>query len=174
MHVTKIPWVTKVQGSQYGAEDTYRMAADWLSPYCETIADWGGAQGHFGNFLPSKLLWRYHVVDGTLQTKNQVIADLATYHERSEGILLRHVLEMSDDWKVILENAVEAFTKRMVLVTFTKQVESARIITHHLTWPVYAFNHEKDLIPIMRPYLAEYTEINTGKHLEHVYFLEKT
>jgi len=175
-HATKIPWETKVKGSRYGTDDTYRMAAMWLKG-CMVVADWGGAQGHFRQFLPKHA--RYRLVDGTKQVEGTVVADLATYTEPSDGILLRHVLEMTDDWRQVLQNAVNAFQYRMVVVTFTPHVPKTKVVTHHLTWPVYHFNHDEDLIPLMQPFIKKVVD-GTWKdeHFrksipERVYYLER-
>lgn len=171
-YATAIPWVTKVKGSRYGTDDSYICAAEWLFP-CRDIADWGGARGHFKRWLHGQ---DYHLIDGTQQDAlaPTTIANLANYHVQSEGILLRHVLEMSFDWATILENAVGAFQKRMVVVTFTPNVARTHIARYHLTWPCHHFNHEVDLIPRMAPYLKGMREVTARPTLpERVYFLEK-
>lgn len=169
--VTNIPWETDVKGTKYGQEESYIEAAKWLEP-CASVADWGGGRGHFQRFLPPTT--RYQVVDGTEQVPDQIVADLSTYREPSEGILLRHVLEMTPDWKDVLTNAIEAFQKRLVIVTFTKSVRSTKQWRHHLAWPVYRFNHAEDLIPSMRPYLvAEPICFPHRLFPETVYLLEK-
>jgi hypothetical protein len=175
MHVTPIPWVTKVKGSRYGTDHTYLLAAEWLRD-CEEVHDWGGGRGHFQKFLGEHQT--YTLVDGTQQDLEEgtrfSMADLSRYHEQSDGILLRHVLEMTEDWKQILVNAVAAFQKRMVVVTFTPNIRKTRRATHHLTWPVFHFNHDTDLIPLMQPYLVDYSEATFSKGLpERVYRLEK-
>jgi hypothetical protein len=174
-HATKIPWITKVQGPRYGTDHTYQMAAEWLWPACRTVADWGGCQGYAERYLPPPI--RYWVVDGTASRqpwpKDWVVANLADYAVPSEGILLRHVLEMTEDWAAVLENAVKAFTKRMVVVTFTPQARKTWLAKHHLTWPVFHFNHKKDLIPRMEPYLKDMKYIQTTQP-ERVYYLEKS
>jgi len=171
---TPIPWETRVKGPRYGSDDTYRMAAEWLSG-CVQVADWGGCLGYFQNFLPKET--HYTVVDGTSHEgwpPNWIVADLAKYSEPSQGILLRHVLEMTPSWREVLDNALAAFTERMVVVTFTPDVPRTRLATNHLTWPVHHFAHGLDLIPQMRPYLIRYESITVKKTLpERVYYLEK-
>lgn len=172
-YATKDPWVTAVKGDRFGTDDTYKLAAEWLKP-CRTVADWGGAKGYFRQFLPPDTA--YMLVDGTKQVDGFVrVVDLAKYRGRSEGILLRHVLEMDANWKTILENALVAFHHRMAVVTFTPNVPKTRRAQWHLTWPCYFFNHDTDLIPLMQPYLVSYDEVSVApKHLpERVYYLEK-
>lgn len=179
-HVTAIPWEADVKGSVYGPVDSYKEAAEWLEP-CRDIADWGGGPGHFKAHLHFPMETQYTLVDGTEQDTpdlilgdRRVLADLADYHQPSDGILLRHVLEMTHDWKQVLTNAVKAFRRRMVIVTFTPHVRRTHLHTHYLTWPVYHFNHEVDLIPVLTPYLKKVVGIQVRKSLpERVYCLEK-
>jgi len=171
-YATDIPWETQVVGPMYGTEHTYRKAAEWLKD-CRTVADWGGCLGYTQKFLPTTV--DYIVVDGTWHESWPVkwrVVDLAKYHEQTEGILLRHVLEMTHDWEQILRNAVKAFTKRMVVVTFTPRCGKTHHHTNHVTWPVYHFNHNRDLIPWMQPHLVQMEYIKTTVP-ERIYFLEK-
>jgi hypothetical protein len=173
--VTKIPWVTKVKTTHYGSDTTYRLAAEWLK-HCKEVADWGGGRGYFYGFLPMST--DYRLIDGTadpLAVRDVTLRDLSQYRAPHEGILLRHVLEMTEDWAKILENAVTSFTKRMVVVTFTPRVKETKLAKHHLTWPVFHFNHDVDLIPRMQPHLVDQLDVRTSWHNlpERVYFLEK-
>jgi hypothetical protein len=173
MYATKIPWETTVRGQRYGTDDTYIKAAEWLFA-CKTVSDWGGGRGYFKKWLTAGT--EYILVDGTRQDASAptIIANLGTYREPSEGILLRHVLEMTEDWQVILRNAVRAFCYRMVVVTFTPNVKVTHVHTHHLTWPCYHFNHEQDLIPEMQPYLVRFEDVTIRKTLpERLYYLER-
>lgn len=169
-HATEIPWVTKVKGSCYGTDETYKRAAKWLRP-CHTVADWGASREHFRQFITADYQ-TYIPVDGTKQTPNTVVASLKDYHEFSEGILLRHVLEMTHDWQSVLINALSRFTKRMVVITFTPEKLTTGVYDHHLTWPVYHFNHKVDLVPLMEPWLVATEPIRTTQP-ERLYFLEK-
>src|ERR1043166_9122174 len=114
--VTPAPWKPSLQHPFYATQETYRLAAEWLKD-CQTVADWGGSTGFFGTCLPASV--KYTVVDGTAQVEGQVLADLTTYREPSDGILLRHVLELNTEWRQILRNAMEAFRQRMVVITYT-------------------------------------------------------
>lgn len=172
--VTSIPWETKVKGSCYGTDETYKLAAQWLRP-CHSVADWGGGRGHFRKFLDP--IQDYVLVDGTVQEADllgndkRVLANLVEYNAPTEGILLRHVLEMTADWRQILCNALWAMQKRMVVITFTPNVRETKLRTHHLTWPVYHFNH-LDLIELMLPKLISFRRVQTSQP-ETVYYLEK-
>jgi hypothetical protein len=172
-HKTALPWETKVKGTCYGTDHSYQRAAEWLSE-CIDVADWGGGRAHFRKFLPGNV--DYMLIDGTDEGSGEPtrVENLALYHEESDGILLRHVLEMTHDWSRVLENAVAAFKYRMAVITFTPIVAQTRVATHHLKWPVYHFNHERDLLPIMHPFLKEIVFMRHRKTLpEHLYLLEK-
>ena len=175
--VTPRPW--HLPGKlRYGAADTYRLAADWLQT-CPTVADWGGGTGFFRPFLPNSV--RYTRVDGTQQpdrmaralTGNdvQVLADLTTYREPSDGILLRHVLDNTDEWQPILANALTAFRQRLVVVTYTPAATMTTVVRHEHGWPVRHFDHE-DLIGAMGSLLVRFAFVPTS-HPERVYYLER-
>src|SRR5436190_1934530 len=103
IHATSIPWKTRAPGPRYGPELSYRLAAKWLEP-CDVVADWGGGRGYLSKFVNP--LSTYRLIDGTLDPKRLAnlhcqIVNLATYVDPSEGICLRHVLEMTPDWAAI-------------------------------------------------------------------------
>lgn len=167
--VTPLPWRPPSHGrSFYGTPETYNVAADWLRR-CAAVADWGGGFGAFGNHLPPSVA--YTVVDGTQQAEGQVLADLMTYREPSDGILLRHVLEHVQDWRLVLANAMVACQSRLVLVTFTPAAVHTHIAKQKSGWPVWHFNPD-DLIATFGVHLSRAFPIETT-HPEHVYLVEK-
>ena len=165
-HVTPLAW--PYDEAQYGADETYRRAAVWLGP-CAAVADWGGATGAFSRWLPPAVA--YTVIDGTLQRPDGVLADLTDYHERSDGILLRQVLDNTPDWRPILENALAAFLTRLVVVTFVPEGPQTHCIDRKSGWPYWQF-HADDLRARMQPYLVHDEAVPTT-HPEHVYYLER-
>lgn len=167
--VTPTPWRVNLQHQVYGSTTTYQMAAEWLSP-CATVADWGGGFGHFQSYLPTTTA--YTLVDGTQQVEGQVLADLAHYRTPSEGILLRHVLDMTEDWFSVLYNALSAFTYRMAVITFTEDaLEPVENVKIKSGWPVRRFNPDT-LRWLMLPHLVKDEAVKTS-HPERVYLLEK-
>lgn len=103
-------------GAKYGGAASYQLAAVFLED-CEKVEDWGCGFGTFRRFCLSPT---YVGIDGSDSPAADVIADLREYRSETEGILLRHVLEHnSAGWRRILSNAVESFTKKMVLVIYT-------------------------------------------------------
>lgn len=164
--VTSVPWPRTLY--QYGAPDTYRLAADWLKG-CSAVADWGGAQGYFRTCLPSYV--PYTLVDGTAQATDQVLADLRTYREPSDGILLRHVLDNTHEWRPILANALQAFRRRMVVVTYTPDAPVTRRVERKNGWPEWLFNPD-DLRRAMGDLRVRDEAVQTT-HPERVFYLER-
>ncbi len=167
-YVTLVPWRASLQHPQYGTADTYRLAATWLQ-HCPTVADWGGSTGFFGTCLPASV--QYTIVDGTQQVAGQVLADLATYQEPSDGILLRHVLDATPEWDVVLRNALAACRQRLVVVTHTPPAAETAIVHVKSGWPIWHFN-PADLRAIMGTWLVSDEAVITS-HPEHVYYLER-
>jgi hypothetical protein len=169
--VTPAPWAPHLQHPQYGSDDTYRLAAAWVRD-CPTVSDWGGSRGYLFNFLPKTV--RYLPVDGTMQASvdaAQIVADLATYREPSDGIVLRHVIDMTSDWRAVLTNAVQAFQRRMVVVTFTPDVAATHMFKVKSGWPVWHFNPD-DLRDAMGDLLVAEETVHVT-HPERVYYLER-
>lgn len=164
--VTSAPWPRTLY--QYGAEETYRRAAAWLKD-CPTVADWGGAQGYFRTCLPATV--QYTLVDGTLQAAEQVLANLLTYREPSDGILLRHVLDNTHDWQPILTNALQAFRQRLVIVTYTPDEDVTRRVERKNGWPEWRFN-PNDLRALMGDLLVRDEAVETT-HPERVFYLQR-
>jgi len=168
-HVTPSAWAGGLVHDAYGAPDTYRLAADWLCG-CGAVADWGGAGGAFGAYLPPSV--EYSVVDGTDQGgPRHVLADLSSYRAPSEGILIRHALELNTNWRVILWNALVSFRRRMVVVTFTGDVHETRILKRKSGWPLHAFNPD-DVRREMGALLVHDEDVITT-HPERIYYLER-
>ena len=167
-HVTPAPWSDGLQHARYGAEETYRRAAAWLA-CCATVSDWGGSTGFFGTCLPRTTV--YTVVDGTQQRPGQVLADLTAYRTPSDGILLRHVLELNLDWRAILHNALGAFRRRLVVITFTEPSPDTHVVKQKTGWPVQRFNLD-DLRREMGALLVREEAVMTS-HDEHLFYLER-
>jgi hypothetical protein len=167
-HVTPVKW-PRTQ-DRYGALESYLLAVDWLKD-CTDVADWGGAQGFFGTLLPARV--RYTVVDGTRQRDDQVLADLMTYHVHSDGILLRHVLDHTRDWRGLLQNAMQC-SRRLVVITFTPppaEHQRTVLIEKKSGWPVRRFD-VNDLRKAMGDWLVSDEDVPTT-HPERIYYLER-
>jgi hypothetical protein len=167
--VTPTAWHKPHHKPRYGDDRTYRLAADWLQA-CPTVADWGGARGYFRRFLPATV--RYLCVDGTRHADGvDVLADLTTYHLPSAGILLRHVIDMTLDWRTVLANALEAFTVRLVVITWTPECDRTQVAYIEHGWPVTYFN-PADLRAAMGRVLVYDQAIQTTQP-ERLYFCQR-
>ena len=107
------------QPKPYGDTQSYDLAAAWLSDV-ELIEDWGCGMGWMRTLIEPG---RYRGVDGTRTRYTDVVADLREYRSAVPAVHMRHVLEHNHDWRVILENAVASFQKKMVLTLFTPMAE---------------------------------------------------
>jgi len=115
----------KAKTSQaYGDATTYIMGAEFLRDLF--VEDWGCGLGYFRNFIPREL---YRGVDGSHSPFADVLVDLRTFRSNTPGLFMRHVLEHNPCWEEILVNAVNSFTKRMVLVLFTPWQDQTRVLT---------------------------------------------
>jgi hypothetical protein len=99
---------------QYGTSMSYKIAADWLEDGCGTVEDWGcGAAAAKPFFKKAK----YIGIDGS-PGRADIVADLRRRRSKTEGILIRHVLEHNYDWARILKNAIWSFEKRLAIILF--------------------------------------------------------
>lgn len=112
----------------YGNSRTYADGATALNDAgCRVVEDWGCGLGWFANV--ARLItpdMSVVGVDGSHSEHADVIDDLATRETEVSGIFMRHVLEHNYDWPTVLRSALDGFTKRMVLVTFTPFVKTAK------------------------------------------------
>lgn len=152
---------------RYGSLESYRIAAAWLKP-CRRIADWGAGGAHFRSFLPAAM--SYTAIDGTPQIGTDIVADLATFTEPADGILLRHVVDNTPEWRAVLRNAVKSFGRRLVVVTYTPDVNVTRVDRYESGWPVWHFN-PSDLREEMGIFRVR--EVMTAAAPERVYLLER-
>lgn len=159
----------------YGNTVTYQLGADWLKD-CSFVEDWGCGKGWFSKFIPTG---RYRGVDGSHSPFAEKKIDLVSYRSEVPGLFMRHVIEHNYEWKIILTNALESFTERMVLILFTPLVEE----THEIFFnkdpgvPDIAFA-EKDLFELFKLHgvsvnKSEKVENHTNYGGETIYFLEK-
>lgn len=132
----------------YGDTVTYFIAEEWLRGL--SVEDWGCGYAWFKKVHDG----RYLGIDGTNSKWCDNIVDLTEYTSKSQGILLRHVLEHNHDWKKILDNAVQSFTKRLCIVLFTPLVDETMVIADNVAGfgvPDIAFNLDDILSRIGYP-----------------------
>ena len=123
----------------YGDDTSYRMADAWTAE-CATVADWGCGKGYMRKFIPPE---RYIGIDGSPSRFADRVEDLTEYRVKTEGVILRHVLEHEHEWESILDNAVASYTKRLFIAVFTPSVDRTHVLMTEPEYgdvPVVAFN----------------------------------
>lgn len=106
----------------YGDSEAFRLGAEALAG-CDVVEDWGCGFGWFRTYLDPRV--KYVGVDGSCSPHASAVEDLATRKTKVGGVFMRGVLEHNYDWDILLVNALASFTKRMVLVLFTRWTETA-------------------------------------------------
>ena len=121
----------------YGDVTTYYIGEGYLGGL--HVEDWGCGKGYFRKVHDGG----YRGIDGTATVFCDEVADLTRYVSNTEAIFMRHVLEHNLEWKLVLDNALESFSKRMVLVLFTPMARE----TQQIAWnpgvevPDMSFSH---------------------------------
>lgn len=163
----------------YGDTETYKIGYTYLNT-CDKIEDWGCGAGGFKRFFLQDGSHKYSGVDGSETPFADIKTDLINYQSNVEGIYMRHVLEHNYEWKQILENACQSFTKKMCLVLFTPFNTPTKEIAHNLKHGVDVPDlslDKNELLDIFKKYNIQYKLItlitNTGYNIEHVFFLDK-
>jgi len=164
----------------YGVPTTMKLAAAFLAlPEIITVEDWGCGFGGFRKFLAPHQ--EYVGVDGSKSPAATVHADLTEYRSDPDGLLLRHVLEHNPDWLPILDNAVESFKKRMVLIIFTPFLAETKEIRRYRQWHgcegsmVDIGFRKEDLVERFggAPCADERVKTRSQYNFEHMFYLEK-
>lgn len=107
-----------------GSEQTYKVGMEFLND-CNEVEDWGGGTGYAKKYCLSP---RYEIIDGSLSKNNNIIQDLRNYKSKTEGIFMRHVLDHNPEWKLILNNALNSFTKKFCLIIGGKFRDETKIV----------------------------------------------
>jgi len=173
-------YVGVMEPYRYGDDDTsYRIGGSFLSGNM-LVEDWGCGAGWAKQFIHAP----YVGVDGCWSLFADKQVSLSTYSTEVPRIFMRHVLEHNWDWRVILENLLNSFTDRAVIILFIKPGEedvnlSASDYSETSEWPGLQLC-EKDLVEIMSSHkdvLVRYDDLTTRTapyNFERIYFLEKT
>lgn len=99
----------------YGGKDSYWLGMSWLTG-CAVIEDWGCGCAYAKNYTPTGS--QYVGVDGSPSQWTAIVDNLEARRSQPEGLFMRHVLEHNPNWRLVLANALTAFTRRMSLITF--------------------------------------------------------
>lgn len=164
---------------RYGETHTYKLGYEFLKD-CNNIEDWGCGTGGFKRMIEPIDNITYTGIDGSNTPFLDIKADLTKYTSSTDGIFMRHILEHNYEWKEILINACNSFTKKMCLILFTNFVDNTTEIAHNLKHgvdvPDMAFS-KKELLDVFDnlniKYKVETFTTNTGYKIEHIIYLEK-
>lgn len=120
MNATKWPKPDLYKNTQskfrYGRDDTtYRIAGQYLSG-AGLVEDWGCGTTYAREFIGAP----YRGIDGAMSKWASEKVELTKYKSQVPKILMRHVLEHNIEWRQILENMLQSFTDRAVLILFTQ------------------------------------------------------
>ncbi len=160
---------------------TYHRGAQFLKD-CRMVEDWGCGFGWFGRVFAEYSSAPVRNLDGSASDFVHQVVDLSEYRSSVEGIFQRGVLEHNWNWQPILRNALESFTRKMVLVCFTPFADSTRLLYDHefadtgtvpvLSLPyteiLQAIQHSGDLL-----YQEEVLATATEYGEEHIFYLER-
>jgi len=160
---------------QYGIEESYRRACQWLDEAGGTMEDWGCGCAFAKRYVNRCL---YRGIDGSQNDFADVCGvDLAEFHSQADCILLRHVLDHNENWRAILDNAIASFRKRMALVFFRDFGPETRVISRSQD-PKYSGVPDlqflkADVLQIISPYLVKEDRLDRGELVDTIFYLEK-
>jgi len=157
---------------RYGVEGSYYRGMEWLKN-CDMVEDWGCALCHARKYRDTHAKKGYRGIDGTAG-KADVIADLSTYRSLTDGLFMRHVLEHNLDWRIILNNALSSFTKRMSLIMFLQLSECDEAPEQDPSGPITLQISGPDLREMIAPYVQMELRVKKAEHkIDTVFLLEK-
>lgn len=100
-------------------QESYKKAAGFL---IDNVEDWGCGTGWAKRYFKN-----YKGIEGSIAKNVDVVADLVDYASKCENILMREVLEYNTDWKKILQNVKESFSKKFCLIISTPFSKKTRV-----------------------------------------------
>lgn len=130
IQLNKIENINNIYCNSNEEKISFLKGINFLSD-CKIIEDWGcGPICYFKNFFKNKS--SYIGIDGSFSPNaDKSNTDLIEYKSNIEGIFMRHILESNFQWRRILNNAVNSFSKKMVLVVFTPFVDETKILYYN-------------------------------------------
>jgi hypothetical protein len=157
-----VPWK---HNPRYGLELSYIRGMGWLKP-CSLVEDWGCALAYAKTYR----IGNYRGVDGTAG-KADVIADLSTYRSDAPGVFMRHILEHNYDWREILQNALDSFRERMVLILYRPMQDLEKVV---LKKPIEIDLPRFALLEMLKPTLRGIEVLDGATHgHETLFYLSK-
>jgi glycosyltransferase involved in cell wall biosynthesis len=157
----------------YGADLTYEKGMAFLDQPGAVIEDWGCGTTYARRFVTKGT---YVGIDGSPVESTDTVTDLRQYTSTADCIFMRHVLEHNTEWRTVLQNALDSFRKRMVLIIFTPFGEETRGLDVEVPTGIPTISFRKqDLTDMIRhlPYREEQVTTDTEYRVEHIFYLEK-
>ena len=153
----------------YGPDTTYQLGMSWLAETCSSVEDWGCGYAYARRFAPAGCI--YTGVDASPGFAD-VVAELDGYTSSPDGILMRHVLEHNDVWRMVLENALKSFRKRFALVMFTPWTENTFPLVPHEMLDI-GFR-KQDVTGYLEPFEVREQHLVTATQYgqEHIFYVE--
>lgn len=137
----------------YGHGETFDLVAKFLD-HPGILEDWGCGTCTLKDYIKQAT---YRGIDGSTSDYNDITADLRYYRSKADYILLKHVLEHNPDWRMILQNALASFRKRLVVVFYTPfSAETHDTYFHEdVRVPAYSFKKSEITDLLIYPYTEE-------------------
>lgn len=177
--LTRTPDLYKnvTQPTRYGNDDTsYKLAAEFLDAVPGEVRDWGCGTCYAQQFIKSP----YQGMDGCDSEFCDFHVDLALFKTSTPKALMRHVLEHNWDWKEILENMLNCFTIRAVLILFIPLAheEENLSLNGDFNWPTLALRGSdfNSILAAHKEITVRYEKIETQTppfNFEGIYYLSK-
>lgn len=83
----------------------------------KTLEDWGCGICICQKYFRPDI--SYTGVDGTKVLETVKVADLNEYKSKVDAIFMRHVLEHNPNWRQMLQNLLDSFTRKAIIMVFT-------------------------------------------------------
>ena len=111
---------------QYGDEASYQAAADWLDWPGWIVEDWGCGCAFARRFFRHAT---YIGIDGSQNDYADICrVELDARFSKSDGLLMRHVLDHNEGWRAVLNRAASCCQRRMVIDLFIPFGPVTRIV----------------------------------------------
>lgn len=180
MNLWDVVYKNKQLPKMYSDVETAERGAIYLNDEgIKQIEDWGCGWGAFKNFIAPHQ--QYIGIDGSKTPYADTIADLEKYISKVDGLYMRHVLEHNHGWRNILQNAIDSFDKKMVLVVFTPFQTETKTIKEYKNWNgtnqtmVDIGFRQEDIIEYFDglAWSLESIKTPTQYDIEHVFYISK-
>lgn len=155
----------------YGHDYSYAIPCQWFDEVGGLLEDWGCGCAMAKAFVKK---CRYLGIDGSAnEYADRCGVDLRDYVSTADCILLRDVLDHNVEWEKVLQNALNSFQKRMVIVVFRALGPETKVVFVNTSEkypgvPDLQFCRT-DLLKHIQPYLVREEQFAN----ETLFFLEK-